>query len=116
MGGKDETWSGTSTFVFSRALQQSASKHITTIGENWKAAAESLRRRQGKDLWHLDGGPLFWSLLRADSVDTIDVAIVPTILGGGIRRIAAPAVRIRLTLTCQRVYGTRHWQLGVRSE
>ncbi len=104
IGAKDETASGSRTFVFSRTLRQSDYKHITIVGKDWKEAVESLRRQPGKDIWLFGGGSLFRSLAEAGLVDTVEIAIVPTILGGGIPLIAQPAGRISLTLTGRRVY------------
>ncbi len=103
-GGRD-TWSpGLQTFVFSRTLRQSDYKHITVLGDNWKEVVRSLRDEAGKDIWLFGGGSLFRSLAAERFVDTVEVAVMPTILGGGIPLVAEPASRIALTLTEQTTY------------
>jgi dihydrofolate reductase len=52
------------------------------------------------------GGVLFRSLLKAGLVDTVEVAVFPVLLGGGIPMLPPPAGRARLELTGHRVYKT----------
>jgi hypothetical protein len=40
-------------------------------------------------------------------VDTVEVAVIPVLLGEGIPLLAPPGRRARLKLTGHRVYGTR---------
>jgi len=74
--------------------------------------AENLRRRDyppsGAGQGHLAvrGGSLFRSLLESELVDTVEVAIVPVLLGGGIPLLAPPARRKKLHLTGHKVYKT----------
>ena len=90
--------------MFSRTLRQSDYKHITVLGDNWKEVVRSLRDEAGKDIWLFGGGSLFRSLAAERFVDTVEVAVMPTILGGGIPLVAEPASRITLTLTEQTTY------------
>ncbi len=95
---------GIRTFVFSRTLRQSAYNHVTIVGENWKEVVRSLREESGKDIWLFGGGSLFRSLAEEGFVDTVEVAIIPILLGRGIPLVAEPARQIALTLTEHRVY------------
>ena len=92
------------TFVFSRTLRQSDYANVTIVGENWKEVVQSLREEPGKDIWLFGGGSLFRSLAAEGFVDTVEVAVMPTILGGGIPLIAEPADRIPLTLIERKTY------------
>ena len=97
--------SGIRTFVFSRTLRQSDYNNVTIVGENWKEVVESLREESGKDIWLFGGGSLFRSLAEEGFVDTVEVAIIPILLGKGIPLVAEePDTRIALTLTEHRVY------------
>jgi dihydrofolate reductase len=58
----------------------------------------------GKDIWLFGGGSLFRSLAEAKLVDTVEVAMVPILLGGGIPLLSPPAHRIPLTLKTQKVH------------
>ena len=40
----------------------------------------------------------------AGLVDTVEVAVIPTVLGGGVPLIAEPAPRVKLELQAQDVY------------
>ena len=95
---------GVRTFVFSRTLRQSDYDDVTIVGENWRQVVQSLREEEGKDIWLFGGGSLFRSLAEEGFVDTVEVAVIPVILGGGIPLIAEPSGRISLTLKEHTVY------------
>ena len=106
-GGQDQgSMPGARTFVFSRTLRSRADyKKITIVGDDWKEVVQSLREEDGKkDIWLFGGGSLFRSLAEAGLVDAVEVAVIPTILGGGVPLIAEPAPRIKLELEAQDVY------------
>ncbi len=92
------------TFVFSRTLRRSDHANVTIVGENWKEMVRSLREEPGKDIWLFGGGSLFRSLAAEGFVDTVEVAVMPMILGGGIPLVAEPSARIPLTLMERRTY------------
>ena len=98
------TMPGVRTFVFSRTLRQNDYDDVTIVGENWRQVVQSLREEDGKDIWLFGGGYLFRSLAEEGFVDTVEVAIIPTILGGGIPLVAEPSARISLTLKEHTVY------------
>ncbi len=98
------TMPGVRTFVFSRTLRQNDYNDVTIVGENWRQVVQSLREEDGKDIWLFGGGSLFRSLAEEGFVDTVEVAIIPTILGGGIPLVAEPSARISLTLKEHTVY------------
>jgi dihydrofolate reductase len=61
-----------------------------------------LKARDGKDIWLFGGGGLFRTLLDAGLVDTIEIALIPVLLGGGIPLIPAGPRSPLLQLTnCQ---------------
>ncbi len=105
-GGQDRgSMPGVRTYVFSRTLRRADYKNLTIVGDDWKEVVESLREEDGKkDIWLFGGGSLFRSLAEAGLVDTVEVAVIPTILGGGIPLIAEPAPRIKLELKAQDIY------------
>ena len=92
------------TFVFSRTLRKSDYRNVTIVGDGWKQAVRALREEAGKDIWLFGGGSLFRSLAAEGFVDTVEVAVMPVILGGGVPLIAEPAARVALTLTERRTY------------
>ena len=96
--------SGSRTFVFSRTLSQDDYKDVTIVGDDWEDVVRSLREESGGDIWLFGGGELFRSLCEEGLVDTVEVSIIPTLLGGGIPLVPELSKRIGLTLTEQRVF------------
>jgi dihydrofolate reductase len=95
---------GTRSFVISRTLRPQDVAGATVLGDGWEATVRALREESGKDIWLFGGGSLFRSLLEASLVDTVEVAIIPVLLGGGTPLLPAPATRARLKLSGHRVY------------
>jgi dihydrofolate reductase len=97
---------GMKTLVFSRTLEQRDHPKVTVVSERPEEAIAAVRAGPGKDIWLFGGGSLFASLLDAGLVDTVEVAVVPVLLGGGLPMLPPPANRTSLRLTGHRVYGT----------
>ena len=97
---------GMKTFVFSRTLRQSDHPKLTIVAENSAETVAALRAAPGKDIWLFGGGLLFRSLAEAGLVDTVEVAVIPVLLGEGIPLLAPPAKQASLELTGHKVYKT----------
>ena len=97
---------GMKTFVFSRTLRQQDYPGVTIVAEGVEETVASLRAESGKDIWLFGGGSLFRSLLDAGLVDTVEVAIMPVLLGEGIPLLPPPARQTKLRLTGHKVYKT----------
>ena len=97
-------WAGARTFVFSRTLSRIEQEDVSIIGENWKEVVQSLREEPGKDIWLFGGGELFGSLCEEGLVDTVEVSIVPILLGAGVPLVAGLSRRTELKLVGQRTY------------
>jgi dihydrofolate reductase len=95
---------GMKTLVFSRTLRQSDYPRVTIVSENVEEVLTALRAEPGKDIWLFGGGSLFRSLVSAKLVDTVEIAIMPVLLGGGIPMFPAPAPAVKLKLTGHKVY------------
>jgi dihydrofolate reductase len=95
---------GKDVLVFSRTLRQEDHPHVTIVADNVVETLDALRSRPGQDIWLFGGGELFRSLLALDRVDTVEPAVVPIVLGGGIPLLPGPPVRTRLRLTGRDVY------------
>jgi dihydrofolate reductase len=91
-------------FVVSRSLPKSEHATATVVADVEPLVAKLKRERTGKDIWLFGGGELFRSLLAARLVDTVEVAVLPILLGGGIPFLPPGAPRTQLKLTKQRVY------------
>ena len=94
---------GVTSFVISQTLQQDDCEGVTVVRDP-VALVESLREQPGKDIWVFGGGTLFRSLLDKSLVDSVEVAIVPILLGGGVPLLPAPAAQTKLALQKHKVY------------
>jgi len=92
------------TFVFSRSLEPANHPGVTIVREVSQATVAPIRAQATKDIWLFGGGGLFRSFLNAGLVDTVEVAIMPVLLGGGVPLLPDPAQRARLALKRHRVY------------
>ncbi len=92
---------GMRTFVFSRTLPQAAHPDVTIVAEKPEELVTRLRAMPGKDIWLFGGANLFSTLAEAKLVDTVELAIMPVLLGQGIPVVSRPA---KLKLTGQRTY------------
>ena len=86
-----------SVHVLSRTLRQEDCKGAT-VSDDAKGTVTKLKAAKGKDIWLFGGGGLFRSLLGLGLVDTVEVAIIPVLLGGGIPLLPSPAGRAKLKL------------------
>jgi len=103
-GGGGGMFSGMKVFVLSRTLEQSAHPGVTIVSRRVKETVAALRKEPGKDIWLFGGGELFRSLLDLNLVDTVEVAVIPALLGRGIPLLPGPARRAKLELTGHKVY------------
>jgi dihydrofolate reductase len=90
--------------VASRTLRAEDHPEITVIPELSRQHLRDLRKGDGKDIWLLGGGELFSVVLGMEEVDTVEVSIVPLLLGSGIPLARDLAERVSLTLTGHRIY------------
>jgi dihydrofolate reductase len=97
---------GSKTFVFSRTLRPEDHPGVTIVTEVSEATVATIRAQAVKDIWLFGGGTLFRSFLDAGLVDTVEVAVIPVLLGGGVPLLAHPASQAQLTLTGHHVYKT----------
>jgi dihydrofolate reductase len=95
---------GIRTVVFSRTLEARAHPDVTIVSRNAKQAVLDLKKQPGKDIALFGGGDLFRSLLKLGVVDTVEVAVIPCLLGRGIPLLPPPAPRATLKLTGQKLY------------
>ena len=88
------------------AQEQAGGKMAVEGTEAGKDSSSGKLSEAGKDVWLFGGGSLFRSFLDAGLVDTVEVAIMPVLLGGGIPLLPPPAEQTKLKLTGHKVYKT----------
>ena len=102
-----------------RAVKAPTSEDVTTgILDSLQSLGSTgvLKEADGKDIWLFGGGELFRSLLDLGLVDTIEIGVIPVLLGGGIP-LLPPGGRAGLTLVTHRAYeatGTISLQYAVK--
>lgn len=97
---------GMKTIVFSRTLRQEDHPQVAIVANDQQETLAALKASPGKDIWLFGGGSLFRSLAEDGLVDTVEVRIVPILLGAGVPLSPDPKSRIKLALTAHRVYQT----------
>lgn len=96
-------------YVFSRTLRQAEHPDVTVVADDEAGVVSALRAEQGEgEIWLFGGGELFASLLAVGQVDTVEVTVVPVLLGSGVPLLASSAAPSALTLT-----GTRSYPSGM---
>ncbi|HZB24589.1 MAG TPA: dihydrofolate reductase family protein [Vicinamibacterales bacterium] len=102
MGGGGPEVPGIRHIVFSRTLRAEDCPY--PVSDNAQRVVADLRKQPGKDISLFGGGELFRSLLAANLVDQVGVALIPVLLGGGVPLLPSPADRAKLKLKSHRVY------------
>jgi len=98
------SFQGMKAFVVSRTLRQADLPGVTILSELSRDSVETLRAQSDKDIWLFGGGELFRSLLEIGAVDTVEVHIIPVLLGGGVSLLIPPAQRTQLSLSSHKIY------------
>ena len=92
---------GLDVVVFSRTLAAAEHAGVRILNANADEVVAALKAKPGCDIWLFGGGSLFRSLLDAGLVDTVEVAVVPVLLGAGVP-LLAPGASTKLVLADQR--------------
>jgi dihydrofolate reductase len=85
------------TVVFSRTLRPATHPGVRITREDPRKVVKALKAKSGKDIWLFGGGILFRYLLKAGLVDSVEVAVIPVLLGDGIP-LLPPGGRTKLAL------------------
>ena len=88
---------GLDVVVFSRTLPAATHPGVRVTNDDPPATVRALKAKPGSDIWLFGGGSLFRSLLDAGLVDTVEVAVVPVLLGAGVP-LLPPGAATKLVL------------------
>jgi dihydrofolate reductase len=69
--------------VVSRTLKSEDHPGVMILSSGIAEVVASLKAQSGKDIWLFGGGVLFRYLLDAGLVDTVEVVVMPVLLGSG---------------------------------
>jgi dihydrofolate reductase len=95
----------TRVYVVSRTLSPESASGMTVVREDPVALASALRHEPGSgEIWLFGGGRLFATLLGGHQVDSVEVTVVPVLLGGGVPLLPSGVGRTELALTRSHVY------------
>jgi dihydrofolate reductase len=88
---------GIDVIVFSRTLPPQTRKGVRITSDDPQKVVADLKAKSGRDIWLFGGGQLFRSLLDAGLVDTVELAVMPVMIGAGIP-VLPPGGEKKLTL------------------
>ena len=91
-------------YVFSRTLRPEEHPDVTVVAGDPAATVASLRAEPGGEIWLYGGGELFGALLAARQVDSVEVTVVPVLLGAGVPLLAGGPGRTSLALRHSHIY------------
>ena len=94
---------GRRAYVFSRTLSPSDDANVTVAADP-AATVSRLRGEPGGEIWLFGGGELFAELLAHGLVDSVEVTVVPVLLGRGVPLLAGGPDRTTLALVHAHVY------------
>ena len=97
---------GMTLYVFSTTLRQEDHPNVTVVREGAADVVRHLRHQPGKDIALFGGAGLFRSLLDEGLVDTVEVSLIPVLLGAGISLMPPPYGPVHLRLTSHKVLPT----------
>ena len=95
---------GMKTIVVSTTLRPEDHPDVTIVPGT--EALTELKASPGKDIWLFGGGKLFRSLAEAGMVDTVEVSVIPILLGDGVPLAPNLSKWINLSLVNHKVYSS----------
>jgi dihydrofolate reductase len=95
---------GMKIVVFSKTLRAADYPEATIVAGGLEDTVAALRKAPGKDIWLFGGGELFRSFLEKGLVDTVEIGLIPVLLGEGIPLLPPPAKRESLKLLGHHIY------------
>lgn len=109
MGGAEPWKPGSRVYVFSSSLRAAEHPGVTLVQKDVPRVVQELRTEAGNgEIWLFGGGQLFASLLASGQVDSIEVTIVPVLLGGG-----TPLAGHGISCTALTLRDIRRYQSGM---
>ena len=87
--GSDGSVPGMDVYIFSRTLPPSSHERVRIVNDDPIELVAALKEKPGRDIWLFGGGQLFRTLLDAGLVDSVEVAVMPVLIGSGIPLLPA---------------------------
>ena len=108
----EKAFASVAIVVFSRTMKPEDHPGVTVISEFDPEWVHALKARTGTDIWLFGGAELVRTFFDAGSVDTVEVQVVPALLGDGVPLLPPPYSPSKLSLVSHRVYGSGRVALG----
>ena len=96
---------GIDVVVFSRTRPAATYPGVRILNDDPGEVVAALKEKPGRDIWLFGGGELFRSLLDAGLVDTVELAVMPVLIGTGIP-LLPPGAAAKLELADQKILPT----------
>jgi len=102
----EAAFKGVTVIVFSRTMKPQDHPGVTVVSELNPDWVQGLQARSGsdKDIWLMGGNELFRSFLDSGHVDTVEVSVIPVLLGGGVPLLPPPYHPAKLRLLSHKIY------------
>ena len=79
-----QMFGGREVIVFSTTMTKAPGPGVRVVNTSPADTVRELKQKSGKDIWLFGGGVLFRTLVDADLVDTVEVALMPVLLSQGV--------------------------------
>jgi dihydrofolate reductase len=100
----EAAFTGITAIVFSRTMKQQDHPEVTVVSELNPDWVQALQTRSGKDIWLFGSSGLFRSFVDSGLVDSVEVSVIPVLLGGGVPLFPPPYSPAKLRLLSHKVY------------
>lgn len=95
---------GATTFVITHSDDHADTEHVRFRNVSVCSLVEELREQPGENIWICGGAQIAQRLVEKDMIDIYHIAVVPVILGGGIRLFDTAEHKIDLALAATKEY------------
>ena len=100
----ETAFTGITSIVFSRTMKQQDHPRVTVVSQLDAGWVQALKNQGGKDIWLFGGSELFRSFLDSGYVDTVEVTVIPVLLGSGVPLLPPPYNPVKLRLFNSKIY------------
>jgi dihydrofolate reductase len=100
----ETAFTGITSIVFSRTMKQQDHPRATIVSQSNADWIQALKNQSGKDIWLMGGSQLFRSFLDFGYVDSVEVTVIPVLLGNGIPLLPPPYTPAKLKLFSSKIY------------
>jgi dihydrofolate reductase len=100
----ETAFAGITSIVFSRTMKQQDHPRVTVVSQLNADWVQALKNQSGKDIWLFGGSELFRSFLDCGYVDSVEVSVIPVLLGRGIPLLPPPYTPVKLRLVNSKIY------------